>query len=72
MKKAVPDHVDAHMQVAVAYARLGRSEDSLREREAVRRLTRDREQRFVSSVSESLARLLGMKASEGPSAKAGP
>jgi hypothetical protein len=64
--KAVPDHLEAHTQLAVAYARLGRAEDTARERETVRRLTADREQRFFSGVSESLARLLGKKSDESP------
>jgi hypothetical protein len=47
------------MQLAVAYHRLGRTEDSARARAAVGRIQSEGENRFFKGVSDALSRLLG-------------
>jgi tetratricopeptide (TPR) repeat protein len=59
---AVPEHIQAHVQLAVVYHRLGRTADAARERETVGRLQAQSEDRFFSTVSEGMARLIGKKA----------
>jgi hypothetical protein len=51
------------MQLAVAYHRLGRTEDSARARAAVGRIQSEGENRFFKGVSDALSRLLGKTAS---------
>ncbi len=63
---AVPEHIQAHVQLAVAYHRLGRTADAAHERETVGRLQAQSEDRFFSTVSEGMARLIGKKAPETP------
>jgi protein O-GlcNAc transferase len=69
---AVPEHIQAHMQLAVAYHRLGRAADSARERETVGRLQAQSETRFFSTVSEGMAKLIGKTATETTSGSAKP
>ncbi len=64
---AAPDHVPTHMQLAVLYHRLGRTEDAARERSAVVRLQKAAEARSFQGVRESLGDLLGKSAAAGPS-----
>ncbi len=69
---AVPEHIQAHVQLAVAYHRLGRTADAARERETVGRLQAQSEDRFFSTVSEGMARLIGKKAPEAAPAPVRP
>ncbi len=69
---AVPEHIQAHVQLAVAYHRLGRTADAARERETVGRLQAQSEDRFFSTVSEGMARLIGKRAPEAAPAPARP
>jgi tetratricopeptide (TPR) repeat protein len=69
---AVPDHIQAHVQLAVAYHRLGRTADATRERQAVGHLQTQSENRFFSTVSEGMARLIGKKATDAAPAPAKP
>jgi hypothetical protein len=61
---AVPDHIQGHVQLAVAYHRLGRPADATRERQTVGRLQAQSESRFFSTVSEGMAKLIGKTAPE--------
>lgn len=56
---AAPKHVPTHLQLAVLYHRLGRNEDSTRERATVQRLQKDAESRTFQGVRDSVADLMG-------------
>jgi tetratricopeptide (TPR) repeat protein len=66
---AVPEHIQAHMQLAIAYHRLGRTADAARERETVGRLLAQSETRFFSTVSEGMAKLIGKTAPDASPAE---
>jgi protein O-GlcNAc transferase len=67
---AVPEHIQAHVQLAVAYHRLGRTADAERERQTVVRLQAQSEDRFFSTVSAGMAKLIGKTAADGPQGSA--
>jgi tetratricopeptide (TPR) repeat protein len=65
---AVPGHLQSHMQLAIVYHRLGRTEDAARERATVGRLQSEAEASFFQGVSRSLEQLLGKSAPSEPAA----
>ena len=63
---AVPGHLQTHMQLAVVYHRLGRTEDVARERAIVGKLQSEAETSFFEGVSQSVRELLGVSAASEP------
>jgi hypothetical protein len=59
-----PAHLQTHMQLAIVYHRLGRTEDAARERATVGRLGSEAETNFFQGVSRALSTLLGKTAPE--------
>jgi superkiller protein 3 len=63
---AAPDHLPTHMQLAVLYVRLGRTEDAARERATAARLQKDVDARGVQGGRERLIDLLGQSSPTPP------
>ncbi len=59
VRAALPDHVPTHMQLAVAYVRLGRTEDAARERATVARLDKEAEAHSFQDARDRLDTILG-------------
>ncbi len=59
VRAARPDHLPTHMQLAVAYTRLGRTEDATRERAEVVRLQKEADARSFEGARDRLDDVLG-------------
>jgi protein O-GlcNAc transferase len=59
VRAAVPDHVPTHMQLALAYLRLGRTQDAAQERAAVVKLEKEAESRSFDGARKRLDEVLG-------------